>query len=207
MKVKKRILISFLSLILCVIAIFTLTNITNQGTKKAAGQNNQTGLEKNVIDYGKHYKVYDVTQNDEAKYTYEIYNESGKIVKKEDVEKNCPKLKYLSEALLSIELNAGTNLCLTQYYDTKTDKFSEIFQTPFAIHDNKVVYMKDSETLIVRDAFDKLKYNKEFRLDFSSSAVPATLITKVKFIDDNELEVTYLSGEDYNEITEILLLD
>ena len=197
----------FLCFILCVIAIFTITKFTNKGKKKVVEKNNQTELGTKILSSEKNYKLHDLTRDGKPLYIYEIYNESGQIVKNEKVERSCPALKYLSDTLLSIEISAGTNLCLTQYYDIKADKFSEIFQTPLATQNNKVVYMKDSETLIVRDIFDESRYVKEFRLDFSTSAVPATLIKEAEFVNDDKLKITYLSGEDYNETTEMLLLN
>ena len=53
----------------------------------------------------------------------------------------------------------------------------------------------------------KSRYVKEFRIDFSPSVAPATLIKEAEFVNDDELKITYLSGEDYNEMTEILLLN
>lgn len=145
-------------------------------------------------------------KNKKFYYSYEIYNKKGKLVKKEDVQQQGPRIEYVSDKLLSIGLVAGSYVISTQYYDIENDVFSEIYETPLAVHENMVVYVDETKKLIVRDIFDSSKYYKEFKLNFADSAVPVSLINKVKFIEDKKLQVTYLSGKKYKEVTEYLVL-
>lgn len=63
---------------------------------------------------------------------------------------------------------------------------------------------REKNKIIVRDIFDETICYKEiasFGYQLSESAEP---FTDVKFINNGEsLEVTYLTGDDYNEVTEI----
>ena len=62
--------------------------------------------------------------------------------------------------------------------------------------------------VIVRDIFDKTEYYKEissFQKPFSDVVEP---ITDVKFVNDGTgIEVSYLTGVDYKEVTEIIKLN
>ena len=67
--------------------------------------------------------------------------------------------------------------------------------------------IKDSIKLIVRNLFDKSKLYRKYERDFSPVAVAYNDLVNAEFIDANKLQVTYLSGKDFIEVTEILDLD
>lgn len=68
--------------------------------------------------------------------------------------------------------------------------------------DDRIAYIKDSKRIAIIDLFSKDK-ERVYTLDFSGSiAVPGELVTKAEFGSRDELSVTYLSGEEYKEVTE-----
>jgi hypothetical protein len=169
---------------------------------------------ENVVDFGSNHKIIDLSgdmndSNYSPMYHYEVYNNDDVVVLSE-TEGFCPKIIYLTKSLMSISWGAGTETWLTQYYNIKEDIFSEIFVSPLEMHNNKVAYSDYSvsrgETLlIVRHVFDKSRYYKEFYLeDLSEAASP---IRKVTFINNTEIKVTYLAGNDYEKKSVILKLD
>jgi hypothetical protein len=164
-----------------------------------------------IISSGKNFKVYDITKDNQPEYRYEIYNDKGEIVKSETVWRIEPHIEYLDDnTLLSIRISVGTGTALCQYYDVKTGVFSEIFESVKSAEYGKVVYMDSLNNkfkLIVRDIFDKLVYYNEFELDFSPIANPSDVLLDVKFLNENTLQVSYLSGDEYDEKTTIIKLD
>lgn len=216
MKQKKYVPILLLLIILCIVAIFTITKILGNGATKKTENSTENVVkttsetEMAVLDSGKNYKVYDLTENDNPKYAYEIYNSDGKIVDNGEVERSEPFFKYYSDTLLSVSFAGGTGpgAVSTLFYDVESDNFSESFWAVFDARDNKVLYMDDNTgLLVVRDIFDKAKYIKEFELDLAEQSIASNLIEEAKFINDSEVKVTYLAGEDGEEKTTTLQLD
>ena len=164
----------------------------------------------NVIDAGKNFKVYDVTKNNQPEYRYEIYNNTGVTVKNETVWKSYPNIAYINDNnLLSIYIGVGAGTFLVQYYDIEKDLFSKTFESPAIAEYGKIVYMvllDDQIKLAVSDIFDSAEYYKEFELDFSPVANPIDALKEVKFVDEFNLQVLYLSGNDYEEKTVNLTL-
>lgn len=66
---------------------------------------------------------------------------------------------------------------------------------------------RDKNKIIVRDIFDKTEYYYEidsFKNSLSQSSEP---FRKVQFVNDGErIEITYLTGNDYHEVTEVFNL-
>lgn len=162
--------------------------------------NNNQNSTDNLIDSGKYHKVYAIEKGDLPKYRYEIYNKSGKVVKTEKTVAY-PNIQKVSDNLLSISTGAGSFVGQGQYYDIEADNFSELFESLLATSGNLVVYVKTPNVLVIRDIFDKTKYFKEVTLDLAEAAVPTAVISKIEFVEDGKLKVTYLSGEEYIEKT------
>lgn len=184
-------------MILC--AVLLCTGCDSTENVKETGKNNQNSTD-NLIDSGKYHKVYAIEKGDLPKYMYEIYNKSGKVVKTEKTVAY-PNIQKVSDNLLSISTGAGSFVGQGQYYDIEANTFSEVFESPLATSGNLVVYVKTPNVLIIRDIFDKTKYFKEVTLDLADTAVPTAVISKIEFVEDGKLNVTYLSEEEYIEKT------
>ena len=165
---------------------------------------------KKLLYSGKNYKVYDISNNHQPEYLYEIYNEHGDIVKSEVVWRTSPSVVYISNnTLLSITVRVGTGTYFVQYYNVPNDMFSQVYASPILSDYGKVVYpiLSDSNIkLVVSDIFDHSAFYKEFDLDFSPSANPADALRDAEFLDENTLRIVYLSGSEYEEESVILYL-
>ena len=186
--------ISVLSSIFQMNSLESLTNIPN----------------RKLLSSGKNFKTFDISKGDNTEYLYEIYNNSGEVIKSETVVRRFPALNYQSDSLLSIEIGVGTGVWLTQYYDTVKDHFSEVFESPIVVRNNKVAYMIISNNIykiIIRDVFDENKYYKEFSLDdFAKVANPVDALIDIQYLDDDRLQVAYLSSENYIEKYSVIQL-
>jgi len=108
-----------------------------------------------------------------------------------------------------MQVGAG-NVTIYQFFDVKLNRISPRYNNPTLIENDKIVYMDyDGERLklIVSDLFDKNKFYKEYLRDFSPIAAPYNALSSAKFIDSNKLQIAYLTGIDYKEITETIELN
>lgn len=159
-------------------------------------------LVEETIEDEEYYRV----NCSELGYYYWIYDENGDIVKNDGPLSNRPHILMVNKHLVRCTVQAGTGMA-TQwgyYYDVEKDVISRTFNSIFDQCNDKVIYC-DKSTIIVRDIFDKTKYYQEFsgfQEEFSEVAFP---YTDVKFVNGaKSIKVSYLSGIDYKEITEII---
>ena len=136
-----------------------------------------------------------------------FYDEFGGIVKKEGPMLKAPKITCVDGVFLKMTVQAGTGLSTQSscYFDTAKKKCSEWFQYILDESNGLVAYATEKQ-VIVRDIFDCNGYYKEisdFKCNFSIMVDP---IIGCEFIGDNRIEITYMSGEEYQEITEVFEL-
>ncbi len=119
-----------------------------------------------------------------------------------------PKISMPNQDLLKVTIQSGTGLS-TQwgfYYDIETDEFSQIFYSIYAEYDEKLAY-RYGNTIIVRNIFDASRDYREistFQYPLSETTEP---FSSVKFLNHgNSIEISYLTGENYQVVTELFNL-
>ena len=196
-----------------VFAVVLAVGISLGKISTSSNANNAKGI---IISSGKNFIVYDITKDNQLEYSpeykYEIYDRNGKIVKSAIVWRINPDIDYvISDTLLYIRISVGTGTFLMQYYDICKDTFSQIFESPALAGFGRVVYMgftdEDGMKLVVRDIFNESLYYREYRLDFSPTAIPADALQNAEFLDENTIRITYLSGDNYIEKEAVLHID
>lgn len=158
-----------------------------------------------VIEETKNYKVVASENEKSREYQYLIFDNDGDVIY-EGSHYKTPNLSYLSNNIVQSHTGGG-NISQYQFFDIEKGLVSQIYENPGLIDDGKIVYMvfeNNKIKLIVRDLFDKSKLYKEYERDFSPVAAAYNDLIKAEFIDSNKLQVTYLSGENFIEVTEIL---
>lgn len=155
-----------------------------------------------VIEETQFYKII----YSDSMYYYYIFNENHDVVKSDGPLNKEPHISMVNDHLIRFTLQAGTGIG-TQwgyYYDTIIDTFSPIFQSIYDQCDGKVAYGEVGK-IIIRDIFDQTKYYQEissFRKPLSVAAEP---IIKSQFVNGGTgIKVTYLTGPDYEEVTETI---
>ena len=156
-----------------------------------------------LIEEGEFYKLF--LENNQ--YYCVFYDKSGDVVKKEGPLPKRPRITTLDNSCLKVTVQAGTGLSTLwgYYYNVDDKKFSEHFDWILA-ESNGLVACASADKVIVRDIFDGNGYYKEitdFKYGLSVAIEP---IIGCKFIENNSVEVTYLSGENYEEKSEIIAL-
>ena len=141
-------------------------------------------------------------------YDCYFYDKNHNIIRKESGLTKYPDISIVDNHLVRFTVQAGTGL-LTQYgyyYDVENDIFSKYY---YSIHDqcNGRVVCATNNKIIVSDIFDENKYYYEFMSFNNSLSNVVEPIISVRFIEDGStIELVYLSGDDYNEVSEHILL-
>lgn len=168
----------------------------------------QSDKNDKTFDETSYYKIINKSENDNQKYQYIIYNLDKEVVLDEETTRE-PAVNYLGDGLFEIVTSHGSPALLYRYYDIFNDTLSEdSFWNRAAVKGHAIAYMdltQDSKlVLIVRDIFNKDIYYNEFERNFSPNAVPSSALTDAEFINDDTLNITYLKGEDSEEVTETI---
>lgn len=139
-------------------------------------------------------------------YFYCIFDKNHNIVKSEGPLNRQPHLSLIDNTLIKFTLQTGTGLG-TQwgyFYDIQANRFSQIFTCIYDQYNGKVAY-GEVNGIIISDIFDKEKYHYEissFKYPLSEVAEP---IVNVKFVNSGtNVQIVYLTGTDYKEVTEII---
>lgn len=189
---------------LCFITFFNVS-CTN---KKASVSTSSSKLKSDVVEKEKNYRIIATKKSDHTDYQYLVYNNNGKLMFEEILDFKAD-FSYLSSDILR-EHNGGGNVSQYQYFNVNENLVSQIYDNPSLVESGKIVYMTyedDKIKLIISDLFDKSKFYKEYNRDFSPVAAPYNALVDAKFIDSSKLQITYLSGSDRKQVTEIINLN
>lgn len=144
-----------------------------------------------------------ITQQADKTYSYEIIDYKGTVLDYEDNLTREPKQQKVSEDVVGICIQAGTGLSTNYatYYDLENSKISETFYHVLTAKDGYVVcadYRDGEYYIVVQDIFDKEHYYQEYKLE-NVSPVAADFVVDAYFNTDGNVNITYLSGEDYTK--------
>lgn len=135
-------------------------------------------------------------------YYYTILNKQGDISEKSVSLPKKPEILTQGE-LISISYQSGTGLSTkwSYYYDIKNDRFSKYFYSVYDKYNETIAYGSQNKIMIA-NIFDDENY-KEIKDFFHPLSMTTEPFIDVKFNEDGTiLKVTYLTGDDYNEVTE-----
>lgn len=152
-------------------------------------------------------KFFKIVKGSDSEYYY-VYNMDKVVVD----DNKYPTVKQVNDDVLDIYMGMGTGLTWHQYYSIQKDSFSRTYWYVIAFEDEMVAYIYvpddhpfEGRQIVIRNVFDKSKYYKEFNLDLSKVDTP---ITKAIFINNgSQLQVTYLTGENQEEVTQLFNLN
>lgn len=160
--------------------------------------------EKSEAEVIEETELYKITRSDLI-YEYCLFDLDHNIVKIEGSLSKAPHISVNDENIVTVTYQAGTGIG-TQwgyFYDAESNAFSQVFHSIFDQYGRSFVYA-DKEKLVVRNMFDIEVFYREFtEFDHSFSDV-AEPFTEVSFTDNGQqLKVSYYTGDDYSEATQI----
>lgn len=204
MKAKLRYVIAYILLALMLFGCSKKNNATIVNNDAVSNQESINSKYENVVEPKEYYRII---QKDSLFYA-RFYDDYGTLIKEEGPLAKMPTVTVVGANLIKFTVQAGTGVA-TQwgyYYDTENLVFSDVFEGIFDESENKVACVGLNK-VIVSNIFDSSKYYKEFsEFSYPFSQV-ATPITNIEFSQDcKSIKVSYLTGEDYEEVTEVFYL-
>ncbi|MBP3413977.1 MAG: hypothetical protein J6L81_02105 [Clostridia bacterium] len=195
----KRIIVLLLSLVL----LIQLAACSDKDEASSSGAVSQTDTPKAemIISENEYYKIF----SSDYMYAYCIYNSKGEEVKRVESSTAMPIITQTDDNLLRVTTQGGTGIGTQSgyYYDIENDIFSKTFRCIFDEHNGKVLHCVSYDTVAVSDIFGDAYYYEitGFSKPFADSAFP---IVDAEFISDGkEVKITYMTGEDYEETTDV----
>lgn len=144
-----------------------------------------------------------ITHNKNNTYSYKVTDYKDRILDYEDNLTREPKRLCVNTDVVGISIQAGTGLSTNyaKFFNLESSKISETFYYVIDAKDDYVVYAdyrNGEHIIIVQDIFDKEQYYKEYKLE-NVSPVTADFIVKGGFNKKGNINITYLSGNEYTE--------
>lgn len=147
--------------------------------------------------------LYASTKNEDNTYSYTFSDLNNNILfQKENVVRE-PKINQIAVSVYELKTQTGTGLSTNWavYCDVENSKTSETFYYVLATQGDYVVcadYKDNKHFITVQNIFDKSVYYKTYELE-NVSPVAADFALGCEFDSDNNVTITYLTGEDYTE--------
>ena len=149
--------------------------------------------------------LYTLTKNDDNTYSYSLSDWEGKILfEKNDVVRE-PKINQIAATVYELITQTGTGLSTNWavYCDVKNSQTSDIYDYVLAAKENYVIcgdFKNGEHFIVVQEIFetDGDRYYKEYKLE-NVSPVAADFVVDGYFNTKGNVNITYLSGEDYTE--------
>ena len=162
--------------------------------------------QKNPIGQSEPYGNYTIEMNG-ANYIISVYDDNGSILLQEELVAE-PTIEHISPEIVRLSNGKGDSWW-DQFVDVKNALVSPVYYNVSLVYDENIVYMAlidGSIKLVIRNMFDENRYYKEVVREFSVVAVPSSALVDAKLMPDHILRITYLSGEQYEERTEDIIL-
>lgn len=167
--------------------------------------NTKNKISFNFKEKDKNYDIKKVKQMPNIEYKYIIYNNDRSELDVGTTYRIKPDITNIND-ILELCVGAGTGLRNCKYYDTENKIKSDWFETPLLANNTFVISfnkLTKPTGIVVQDIFDKSKFYKEYGVNFSSDEFYP--LKNIKFINDDTIEITYVSNENSIESKIILL--
>ena len=183
-----------------------MINYVKEGYENTSGFDYAATHNLDSYDMSKFYKL---ERQGNLAFKYFVFDADGEILDSE-TSVRLPSFKATGDYLMQLSVQTGTGLPTNyaKYYDLKNSKTSKTFNYVLTAKDNYVVcadYRNGKHIIIVQDIFDKEKYYKEYELE-NVSPVAADFAVEGHFNKQGNINITYLSGENYKETNYTIVL-
>jgi len=211
MNVKKLIMIG-----ICIILVFLPAFCKNGIRRKEikSPSQAQTGADESdksiaiedienpkIIEEAKYYRLL---RGNNHLYYYYVYDDNKEVVDEGGFYWRSPRISMVDDDIVKfcIQMGTGVSTSSTFYYSAKKDVLSRTFHSVYDETDELLIF-SDHKKLIVRDIFDKTAFCREFT-DFGNMSDVVEPFVNAEFINERQIKVTYLTGGDFREATEII---
>ena len=119
-----------------------------------------------------------------------------------------PDVCQVGENLLEVSMSTGNPARYVFYIDKEYATTSDIYFNPILVGDEYVAYMQDGKLIFSDIFYTDVENTEQLYLtiirDFTQTADPISAIISIEMPDSENIELTYYTGEDYTEVTEII---
>ena len=201
--IAKYIMSSFIVICTIIFAGCNQTCLQNEKVPTVYSESDNVDINKLNDD-----QYYHITEKD-GLFSYVIYNKDKEVIRSEDRLVRQPTIIMESDSVISVTTQAGIGVATssTYYYSITNDQFSPIYQAVLAQYKNMVVYATN-DMVIIQTIFDINSYYREITSFQKSFAPVAFPFVKAEFVNENStVRITYLSGMEYQEVSELFALN
>lgn len=118
-----------------------------------------------------------------------------------------PAIQKIAPGLYRVTSSCGSPCSASAYYDQRTGKLSALFPdvVAFSAQFRKVVYVSNGQFLYSPIFPGKAKPRVlKTKQPVAITAAPVSAVVAAKFVSETDIEMTFLSGPDFDEVTETL---
>lgn len=163
-----------------------------------------------VWESGENYEVTNTGSADKKAFKYQVFDNQHNVIDSGftgDIE----PIFYGNDNNLRLSVNYGSGATEYKYYDVSKGVVSELYKSILSDRYTKdgilvayLAYEDNTVVVAVQDAFDKKVFYKTYEGEYPIKFSPST---QAEFISDDQIRITYLSGENDDEKTELLTIN
>ncbi|MBE6754815.1 MAG: hypothetical protein E7559_10795 [Ruminococcaceae bacterium] len=156
---------------------------------------------------GTNFEVSNAGSIESKEFQYQVFDNQHNIIDSGCTD-NIEPIFYANNGFLRLSLDYGSGATEYRYYDVSKGLVSELYRAILSdriTNDGILVayltHEDDTVVVAIQDAFDEKAFYKTIKGEFPIIFSPST---QAEFISDNQLRLTYLTGEDYDEKIELI---
>lgn len=166
-------------------------------------------VQASVVSEGKNFKVETSVNQGKNEYHCWVYNNDGMIMYEGTLGEE-PVFSHIDNDILQKETGSG-DVAQYQYFDTHHNMVSPLYENLVMLEYGKIVYMTEegsgTRKLVISDVFDSKIFYREYVRDFSTDTTLNGALLSADYIDQNHLEIRYLSWNGLWKVTESIDLN
>ena len=154
--------------------------------------------ESRIVNKSKYYEIIKINNL----YYYTIFKKNGNVSERSAYFPKRPEILIQDELIrISYQSGTGSYTKWSYYYDVDNDRFSRYFYSVYDKYDDMIAYGSQNE-IIIENIFGGKIYKRIKKFNYPLSCTTEPFID-AKFNEDGTiLKVTYLTGDDYQRVTE-----
>lgn len=112
---------------------------------------------------------------------------------------------WINNDIAKITINCGSPCTASIFANIHTSKTEIIDMLLTSLDDKNIIAYPDKNSIAIKKLFTDRQLN--IHKEFSPVAALSSAITDIHFIDANTLNLSYLQGDNFSEVTEVIKFD
>lgn len=107
---------------------------------------------------------YKIIKHNDDEFSVVLYDKDKKVVHEEKYPIE-PIVSILDNKIIEIRISLGNPNSYVYFFDTETNKVSEVYYNPRLVENGKIIFVKEGK-LVVSDIFNRKVLYKEININF-----------------------------------------